>query len=292
MHVPTTEWTAGGWNTKLSQFHRLAEMTGMNHPSSPEDLQDLFQHVAGKEFADNVQTFMDAVDGPKKAAADRLEQIEQRLGLMEPIPFMSLRGLSAPKDFEGVAIWPTGTANWIQLRLDQIRMSQLAGARFKHVVCLHSSRRCANDLERTHPLIAGIPFDQSPTEQAVQYSLVHSGAHDPALFRFAELPDTNDAGKPLSLEQQLAHLKASGQYGELIGDADIYVPSTPNSLYVPLHVRRLLGRDNVWFSQAGGRLFRRMPDYYWSSAQNLKTLPSGIIRLWIELVEAECITTW
>ncbi len=292
MPVPTDEWTDGGWNPKLPQFQRLANMTGMSSPRSSEDLQSLYQHVAGKAFADNVQSFMDAVDGPKKAAANQLEQIEQRLGLMEPIPFMSMEGLSAPKAFDGVAIWPTGTANWIQLRLEQIRAAQLAGARFKHIVCLHSSRRCGTPIERLHPLVAGLPAGQEPTEQALQYSIVHSGAYDPALFRFAELPTVNDDGKPLSLEQQIAHLRSSGQYDELIGDADIYVPSTPNSLYVPLHVRRILERENVWFSQAGARLFKRMPDYYWSSAQNLKTLPSGIIRLWIELVEARCITKW
>ena len=58
----------------------------------------------------------------------------------------------------------------------------------------------------------------------------------------------------MSLQAQLEHLTATGQTKELIGKADLYVPSTPNSLYVPLHARRVLGHDNVWFSQAGARL--------------------------------------
>ncbi|MDB5166676.1 MAG: hypothetical protein JWM37_748 [Candidatus Saccharibacteria bacterium] len=292
MHVPSDGWNNGGWNRKLSQFRLLAEMLGLTKPSiAPEDLQDLFKRVAtAKVFADNVQSFIDAATDTNKSVQERVEAIEHQLGLTEPIPFMSLRGLEVPTEFDGVAIWPTGITNWTKLRLEQIRTAQDAGARFRHVVCLGSSRVCNAPADRRHPLITGIPVGQEPTEQALQYQLVHSGAHDPSMFRFASLPSVNDAGKPLSLEQQLIHLKESGQYDELIGGADIYVPSTPNSLYVPLHVRRVLGHDNVWFSQAGARLVRKMPDSWWPSLQDTMTLPNGMIRLWVELLEAGCFT--
>jgi hypothetical protein len=292
MHVPTDGWKNGGWNNKLPQFRLLAEMLGLSKPSyAPGDLQDLFKRVAtAKLFAENVQAFLDAASDSKKSAADRVEAIERKLGLTEPLPFMSMEGLAVPSEFNGVAIWPTGITNWTKLRLEQIRMAQDAGARFKHIVCLHSSRVCNAPGDRKHPLIAGIPAGQEPTEQALQYQLARSGAHDPSMFRFAELPSVNDDGRPLSLEQQLRHLQASGQYDELIGGADIYVPSTPNSLYVPLHVRRVLGHDNVWFSQAGARLVRGTPDSWWPSLQDTLTLPNGMLRLWVELLEAGCIT--
>lgn len=292
MHVPTDGWTNGAWNSKLPQFRLLAAMLGVDKLSIlPGDLQVLFQRVAtAKAFAENVQAFIDATGQTRQSAADRVEAIENKLGLTEPLPFMSMRGIADPAKFNGVAIWPTGITNWTKLRLEQIRTAQDAGARFRHIVCLHSSRTCNAPADRRHPLINGIPAGQEPTEQALQYQLVNSGAHDRSLFRFAELPTLNDQDRPLSLQQQLEHLVASGQYNELIGDADIYVPSTPNSLYVPLHVRRVLGHDNVWFSQAGARLVRKMPDSWWPSLQDTLTLPNGMIRLWVELLEAGCIT--
>ena len=292
MHVPTDRWTAGGWNSKSSQLYRLAEALGHNKPTvSPEDLQDLFKRVATpKLFADSVQPFIDASTGFKGTAADLIENIERKLGLTEALPFMSLKGIEDPLGFNGVAIWPTGITNWTKLRLEQIRTAQDAGARFKHIVCLSSTRVCNATNDRKHPLIAGIPVGQEPTEQVLQYQLAHSGAQDPSLFRFADLPTQNEDGRPLSLEQQLNHLKASGQYDELIGNADIYVPSTPNSLYVPLHVRRVLGHDNIWFSQAGARLVRGTPDFWWPSLQAVMTMPQGMLRLWVELLHAGCIT--
>lgn len=293
MHVPTDRWTDGGWNDKLPQFHRLAEMLGVTKTTiSQEDLQDLFPRVASaKVFADNVQAFYEAAaDVRPGQATDAIENIERKLGLTEVIPFMSLQGQADPSEFNGVAIWPTGITNWTKLRLEQIRLAQEAGARFKHIVCLYSSRVCNAAADRKHPLIKGLPEGQEPTEQALQYQLVHSGAQDPSMFRFAELPAANDAGKPLSLEQQLKHLQASSQYDDLIGGADIYVPSTANSLYVPLHVARVLGHDNVWFSQAGARPIRQMPTYWWPGYQDINTLPQGMLRLWVELLYAGCIT--
>lgn len=292
MHVRTDGWLNGAWDTKRPQFLLLAEMLGHTQPHlSPDDLQGLFRSVASaKVFADNVQQFLDATGRTKKSAAEYLEGIERQLGLMEPLPFMSLRGISDPAEFDGVAIWPTGITNWTKLRLEQIRTAQDAGARFRHIVCMHSSRVCNGVADRRHPLIKGIPEGQEPTEYSLQHHLVFSGAHDPSMFRFPSLPFVNDQGRPLSLEQQLVHLRESGQYDELIGGADIYVPSTPNSLYVPLHVRRVLGHDNVWFSQAGARLVRGAPDSWWPSLQDAMTTPNGIIRLWVELLHAGCMT--
>jgi hypothetical protein len=291
MHVPSDGWINGGWNQKLPQFRLLAEMLGLNKPSiALEDLQGLFNSVASaKAFAENVQAFLEATGvDDVKAVQERLEKIEQKLGLLEPIPFMSLRGLEVPSDFNGVAIWPAGVTNWAKLRLEQIRTASEAGANFEHVVCLSSSRVCNLPADRRHPLIAEIPVGEEPTERTLQEYLTLD--EDKLELRFVDLPDVNDAGKPLSLEQQLKHLQKTGQYAELIEGADIYVPSTPNSLYLPLHVRRVLGHDNVWFSQAGARLVRGNPDSWWPSLQDVMTTPNGIIRLWVELIHAGCIT--
>lgn len=289
MHVPTDRWTDGGWNARLPQFHRLAEMVGVHKTTvTQEDLQVLFKRVANaRVFAESVQAFYEAATELRPGqVSDAIENIERKLGLTEVVPFMSLEGQADPSAFRGVAIWPTGTVNWTKLRLEQIRLAQEAGARFSHIVCLSSSRVCNAPADRRHPLIKGLLEGQEPTERALQYQLVHSGAYEPSLFRFAELPDVN----PFSLEQQLEYLWVSGQYDELIGGADIYVPSTPNSLYVPLHVRRVLGHDNVWFSQAGARPVRQMPSYWWPGYQDVNTLPQGMIRLWVELLHAGCIT--
>jgi hypothetical protein len=289
--VRTDSWMNGAWNNKKPQFHLLAEMLGFTQPSlSPDDLQGLFRSVASaKVFAENVAQFLEVTGRSRKSAAEYLEGIERKLGLMEPLPFMSVKGTADADEFDGVAIWPTGITNWTKLRLEQILTSYEAGARFRHVVCLHSSRVCSAPGDRRHPLIKDIPEGQEPSEFALQRQLAQSVKSD-LEFRFAMLPRVNDADRPLSLEQQLVFLKETGQYDELIGGADIYVPSTPNSLYVPLHVRRVLGHDNVWFSQAGARLVRATPAKWWPSLQDVMTTPNGIIRLWVELLHAGCMT--
>jgi hypothetical protein len=294
MSVPTDSWTAGGWNSQLPQFQRLAKMAGIS-PKSSEDLQELYKLVGNKAFADSVQQFMDSVEGTTtRPKHEQLDRIETQLGTTNAVPFMSLRGIEIPTQFQGVAIWPTGTTNWTKLRMEQIRTAVEAGATFNRIVCLHSSRKCASAADRAHPLIANIPAGNEPTEKELQQLIIEQGNFDPDKFHFvfADLPEVNEQGKPLSLEQQLNHLRATGQYDELIGGTDVYVPSTPNSLYVPLHVRRVLGHDNVWFSQAGATVVRSMPDCWWPSIQKLVTLPSGMVRLWIELVNAGCITEW
>lgn len=292
MYVPSDGWLNGSWNPKRPQFRLLAEMLGVTKTSiSPEDLQALFRLVASeKVFGENVEAFLNASGQPKKTAAQRLEEIEKNLGLMDPVPFMSLKGICPPSDFDGVAIWPGGVVNWMKLRLEQIRTAEEAGAHFRRIVCLNSSRKCNSAADKRHPLLRGAPDGEEPTEKGLQHMLVAAGATDPSIFAFADLPDLNQDGRMLSLEQQLIHLRESGQYDELIGGRDIYVPSTPNSLYVPLHVRRVLGHDDVWFSQAGARLVRAMPDSWWPSLQAVMTTPNGIIRLWVELLHAGCMT--
>lgn len=294
MPVPTNGWMNGGLNKQLNSFRLLARMLGLNESSiSSDDLQGLFSKVANaKLFAENVQAFMDAAGGSKASIQDRLENIEAKLGLMQPLPFMSLRGQSAPSDFEGIVIWPAGTTLWTQLRLEQIQTAVAAGAHFTRVVCLGSSRKCTAPADLRHPFIASQPEGTELTERELQMALLEaSGTIQAVNFSFPDLPDINDAGRPLSLEQQLSYLRDSGQLDQLVGNADIYVPANPNALYVPLHVRRVLGRDNVWFSQAGARLVRGTPDYWWPSLQDVMTTPNGIIRLWVELLYAGCITT-
>lgn len=294
MPVPTVGWINGGWNNKLPQLQLLAEMLGSPKGSylSPDELQELFRKVASaKVFGENVQAFLAETGRPRRSAADYLEGMEQKLGLMDPLPFMNLRGIATPDEFDGVAIWPTGITNWSLLRLEQIQTAKDAGAKFRRIVCLNSSRVCSAPADRRHPLIRSIPAGQEPTEGELQRRLASSGRYDVGEFVFPDLPTENAAGRPLSLEQQLNHLMESGQYDSLIGGADIYVPSTPNSLYVPLHTRRVLGHEDVWFSQAGARLVRSMPSHWWPSLQDVMTTPNGIIRLWVELVYAGCITS-
>lgn len=292
MHVPTDRWTAGGWNSKLPQFHRLAEVLGVSTtPVTQDDLQKLFKRVASaKVFADNVQPFIDATTGFKGTAADIIEGIERKLGTTEALPFMSLEGAAVPAEFDGVAIWPTGTANWTKLRLEQIQTAYEAGAGINHVICLNSSRVMSGAADRKHPALARWSKDQEPTEREFQLWLAGRSSLPSSLFHFPALPAQNDDGRPLSLEQQLRHLTTAGPYANFLATTDLYVPSTPNSLYVPLHVRRVLGHDNVWFSQAAARLVRGTPAVWWPSLQDVMTLPNGMLRLWVELLQAGCIS--
>jgi hypothetical protein len=301
MRVTSEGWLDGGLDDKLAQFHRLAEMVGFTQDfMSDEDLQDLFKKVAAaKLFPDNTDAFIKESGRRRGEVSDMLENLEDKLGLLKPFPFMSLKeGLAVPGEFHGVAIWPAGTVNWTDLRLEQIRTSLRAGANFKHIVCLSSSRVCNSAADRKHPLFAGnamagqLPIleGEEPTEIQMQQKLTHLSGISHKMFIYPELPEFNEQGKPLSLEQQLRHLQESGQYADLIGESDMYVPSTPNSLYVPLHVRRVLGHDNVWFSQAGALLSRSIPDSWWPSLQALLTYPSGSVRFWIEAQLAGCFT--
>ena len=301
MPVPTNGWINGGWNKKLLQFRLLAEMLGLHKPSmSPDELQELFQRVSSaKVFADNVQPFLEAIGRPREWVFDRLEEVERRLGLLEPLPFMSLQGVSDPKAFQGVAIWPAGITNWSVLRHEQIVLAHKAGAQFERVIVMWSSRKCNQPADRRHPYI-GDRYEEGdePTERQLMQAILDRDAASNLVYTFAQLPKAQTDGRPLSLQQQLEYFISSGQYEQYFAHGldlaqakRLYVPSTPNSLYVPLHVRRVLGLENVWFSQAGARAVREMPDYWWPNLQEVLTTPNGIIRLWVELIHAGCIKT-
>jgi hypothetical protein len=54
---------------------------------------------------------------------------------------------------------------------------------------------------------------------------------------------------------------------------------------------RVLGKSNVWLSQIqGAHPLRKAPDDFMPGTQDIMTTPSGILRLWVELLHAECIT--
>jgi hypothetical protein len=292
--VPTNGWINGGWNKKSTEFYLLAEMLGLKQPSiSPDDLQELYRKVStAKVFAENVQPFLEATGWDLKRVQDRLFAIEAELGLLRTLPFMSLRGMQTPSEFRGVAIWPAGITNWTDLRLREILTVLDAGAQFDRVIVLGSSRVCKAPADRRHPLIDGKYAEgEEPTERELQEVLRKQVPMKyRKLFKVAKLPQRR--GDPvMPLQAQLDHLMATGQYAELLGGEDIYVPSTPNSLYVPLHVMRVTGRNNVWFSQIqGAHPLRQAPDGFMPGTQDILTTPNGIIRLWVELILADCIT--
>jgi hypothetical protein len=291
--VPTNGWINGGWNKKSSQFYLLAEMLGLKKPSiSPDDLQDLFRKVSSaKVFADNIQSFLEETGWDLNKVQDRLFEIEAELGLLRTLPFMSLRGMSDPSKFKGVAIWPAGTVNWMALRHDEIVKAYRAGAEFDRVLVMWSKRECTSAADQLHPYGRPEPHEVTLTEWGVMGDIWGNDGIDSLHYERAALPDYTPDGHNLSLQQQLEHLMSSDTYEELIGGADIYVPSTPNSLYVPLHVMRVLGKSNVWFSQIQGAVpIRKMPEYFTPGVQDIMTTPNGILRLWVELIRTGCLT--
>ena len=302
--VPTNGWNNGGWNKKSTQFYLLAEMLGLKKPSiSPDDLQELFRKVSSaKVFADNVQPFLDHSEGsgrPRRSTYELLEMLEDHLGLLDPLPFMSLNGTYNPSDFNGVAIWPAGITNWSVLRHEQIVKAHKAGAKFERVVVMWSSRVCNQPADRRHPYIRDYYEEgNEPTERRLAQDIIDRDGATNLLYEFAELPKARADGSVLPLQEQLEFYKQSGQherhfaYGLDMAQAkQLYVPSVPNSLYVVLHTMRVLGHKHVWFSQDGARRVRDMPDYWWPSLQDILTTPNGILRLWVELIHTGCITT-
>jgi hypothetical protein len=267
----------------------------MSDQLSPEELQDALKRVASaKVFAESVDAFM--VAASEKMSRDdvayQLEQINHKLGTMEPVPFRSmLRGQVAPTSFDGVAILPAGTVSWMELRWNQIKLHQQAGARFEHIIVLGSSRVCDAAADRKHWYIRdNFPDGHEPTErQLLKLWVTRDSGLNPQ-YLFPPIPD-GEAGKPLSLEKQLQYLlENEPAYAKLLTERPLYVPANQNALYVPLHVRRVLGRDDIWFSQSGARIEKETPAWWSPMVQDLWTTPSGILRLWIELRHAGCIT--
>lgn len=271
-------------------------MIGLSRRPSSEQLQEAFVKVANaKVFAQSVEAFVAAVKterGEDYDVANELEHINKKLGTMEPVPFRSmLSGQVDPASFDGVAILPAGTVSWMQLRLDQVKLHQQAGAWFEHIIVLGSSRVCSAAADRKHPFIReNFAEGQEPTERQLLKLWVNGASGLNPQYHFPPIPD-GESGKPLSLEKQLEYLvEREPPYGELLTKRPLYVPANQNALYVPLHVRRVLKRQDIWFSQSGARIERESPAWWSPMIQDLWTTPSGILRLWIELLHAGCIT--
>jgi hypothetical protein len=270
-------------------------MIGLQRRPSSEQLQEAFVKVASaKVFVESVADFMTEAmmqKGTNYELANELEHINKKLGTMEPVPFRSmLRGQVDPTMFDGVAILPAGTVSWMQLRWDQIKLHQQAGARFERIIVLGSSRRCNAAADRKHPFIReNFAEGEEPTERQLLKLWVNGTSGLNPQYSFPELPG-GENGKPLSLEQQLQYLVQDDEYFRLVTEKPLYVPANQNALYVPLHVRRVLGRQDIWFSQSGARIERQSPPWWSPMVQDLWTTPSGILRLWIELIHAGCIT--
>jgi hypothetical protein len=302
LHVPDSGWTRGSWNGKRDQFDLLGRMIGLQRRPSSEQLQEAFAKVASaKVFAQSVEAFVAATKAEKGEdydVANELEHINKKLGTMEPVPFRSmLRGQVDPMSFDGVAILPAGTVSWMQLRWDQLKLHQQAGARFERIIVLGSSRKCNAAADRKHPFIReNFAEDEEPTERQLWKLWINGTSGLNPQYLFPELPDRDD-GKPLSLEEQLNYLVKSGMYEWLFATGHdmtsvkpIYVPANQNALYLPLHVRRVLKRQDIWFSQSGARIEQQTPPWWSPMVQDLWTTPSGTLRLWIELRHAGCIT--
>jgi hypothetical protein len=296
LHLPDNGWTHGSWNPLRDKFDLLGRMIGLSRRPSSEELQEAFAKVANaKVFAQSVESFVAVVKaerGEEYDVANELEHINKKLGTMEPVPFRSmLRGQVDPSSFDGVAILPAGTVSWMQLRWDQLRLHQQAGARFEYVIVLGSSRLCNAATDRKHPFIReNFAEGGEPTERQLLKLWINGTSGLNPQYLFPPIPD-GENGKPLSLEQQLEYLvKTEPPYAELLTERRLYVPANQNALYVPLHVRRVLKRQDIWFSQSGARIERESPSWWSPMIQDLWTTPSGILRLWIELRHAGCIT--
>jgi hypothetical protein len=308
VHVPSQSWNRGSWNLKLKQFNSLGRMVGLGpNPSSGELDATIKKVSSAKVFAESITAFIEEVAHEKGMTLDEarawvleeLEHINKKLGLMEPLPFMSMNeGFIDPASFNGIALWPPGITNWAVLRHSEIVRAHKAGAKFEKVIVMWSSRKCDAPADLRHPYIRDrYEEGEEPTERKLMQDIIDRDAIPNLVYEFAQLPKAQAEGRPLSLQHQLEYFISSGQYEyhfaygyDKAQARSLYVPSTPNSLYVPLHVKRVLGHSDVAFSQAGARLVPKMPGYYWESLQEILTTPNGIFRLWIELRNAGCIT--
>lgn len=297
LHLPDIGWTRGSWNGKHGQFGLLGRMIGLSDRPSSEELQEAIRKTAvAKVFHESVESFMAATGRDQAYVVNELMHMNKKLGTMEMIPFRSmLRGAFCPSSFDGVGFLTGATVSWMELRWSDLLLAQKAGAHFKQIVVLGSSRICNSPADRRHPYISGVfPEGREPTERELLKQWVYAAGKHDRQYVFPELPEVNEQGKPLSLEEQLRHLDRSGQWEELVGVTDtepVYVPTNPNALFVPLHFRRVIGLHDIWFSQAGAHVVKQTPEWWWPGLQDVMTTPSGTIRLWIELVNADCITT-
>ncbi len=292
MDVPRNSWTDGGWNGKLDQFLPLARWMGIHSPNpTPDELQSLYRVVSSKVFADSIPQILERTKMTEEQLCRKLSQRWGCLGIGNAIPPRSLKeGRCNPSSLSGaVAFVVGGTVSWMSLRLNQTLLVQQAGAEFERVIMLGSSRVCNAGADRRHPYIQGVfPEGREPTEVEVLRQWVYGTGQVNKQFIFPELPESE---KPLSLEQQLQHLVASGQCQELVGDRKVFVAvNGGNALYIPLHIRSILRLNDIWFSQPASTLVHPVPEYWWPSDQALMTIPAGIIRLWIELKANGCIS--
>jgi hypothetical protein len=295
LHLPDKAWTHGSWNPLRGKFDLLGRMIGLNPRPSSEELQEAFAKVANaKVFAQSVESFVAAVKaerGDDYDVANELEHINKKLGTMEPVPFRSMFFQEDPASFDGVAILPAGTVSWMHLRWDQLKLHQQAGARFEYIIVLGSSRRCSAPADRKHPFIReNFAEGEEPTERQLLKLWINGTSGRNPQYLFPPIPE-GENGKPLSLQQQLEYLmKSEPPYAKLLTERRLYVPTNQNALYMPLHVRRVLQRNDIYFSQSGARVERETPAWWSPMVQDLWTTPSGILRLWIELRHAGCIT--
>ncbi len=288
--VPRNRWTPGSWNNKLPQFLPLAEMVGCYSPNpSLDELQVVFDAVgSAKVFAESVEKFVERTGKKPENVRRQLLYINHKLGLMDPLPLRSLMEPRVnPMEFDGVAFLVPGTISWTGRRLERIKMIQEAGARFERIIVFHSSRVCDSTADWRHPYIRDVATKgREPTEKEVLKQWLYGNRQ----YVFAELPDVNERGKNLSLQEQLQHFVATGQFDQYVAGQKIFVATNPNALYVPLHIKRVLELDDIWFSQGAAGLVTPVPDHWWPEDQDLMTTPSGIIRLWTELKRGGFIT--
>jgi hypothetical protein len=255
LQVPRNRWTDGGWNKKLPQFLPLARWMGIHNPNpSPDELQVLFKAVAPKLFAESVPMVLEATGMKEENLRRNLMQMWGRLGLGSPIPPRSLKyGCCDPSDLEGsVAFVLGGTTGWMKTRLDRTLLAASAGAKFEHIIMLGSSRRCSAPADRRTPFIRdNFAEGEEPTESGLLKQWAENLGSSRRQFVFPEMPESE---KPLS------------------------------------HMRRMLGLDDIWFSQPATDVVSPVPSYWWPEHQDLMTTPSGITRLWIELKANGCIS--
>jgi hypothetical protein len=285
MSVPLTGYRNGSWNHLLPWFNRLAAMVGLGPNPDVGELEGVIKKTLNtKLFAESIKNFIKTTGMTMEQVIAELCEIEKELCLLGVVPFMSTKdGMVDPESFEGVGYLTTGTATYTDERIKQLLQTLKTGARILRVVCFASSRFCEAPADLKHPVIKAWK-GLKPTEAEFQRKLVEEcGLESLVDVKYADLPRQNADGRPLSLQQQLEHFMESGQSVDLVGLANIYVPTNFNALYVPLHVADITGRDNVWFSQNGGTLIDELPKF-WAPVQHTLTWPNGAFRLFEQLV--------